>query len=601
MSDPSIATLTTCSNDKNQIWDIYFPQGFPSDKSYSIQNALSNKCIDVNQGNFVSQQLQLWDCTGGTNQLWLRPMADLLIQTSNGMCMDAYSRPYLGGPVYLSSCNDNLEFKWFYDGTYIQTYSNSSLCLSVSEGNTTNGAKLVVDLCSSATSRMQWKPFSYSQTQTTLPHIEAYSGILYNIFRCPTRTKVSSVAATYGSIFIVTLKITCSDGTKTTFGDITNAIASSSSNSGPCSGGYTKIAYNNMNNFVGDLNFYCSSDNSWKGWIMGSSGSVYEPVVCPQGQTIVGFNFWTGALIDGIDTVCDSPQSTMKPTARPVKTPTVRPVTLPTVKPTVKPTFRPVVEPTAKPSFRPTFLPSSKQTIKSTARPVAELTAKPSARPSFNPSRKHTTMTRPSDAPTTKPPSARPSSRLSNTPDIIHLSPLYGNITSDLFFGEDSCPEGSKVTRINGMAASWIYQLSATCDDKGNYVLGPWGFDEGYQDAVPLCAEGYKGWRITYGSFIGQISFSCDHSSPLALGKGLSSGAGNIDHMNLAHNQSVVGFQIYYDSFGIHAIRMKYAEFQPITGPCIDSMGRKKGQCLIKSERLAILWGFLTLSLVKIF
>jgi len=203
----AFASLQDCTFDTNQRWDIYFPQGFPSDKSYSIQNTMTNKCIDV----VNDQQLQLGGCNGRTNQLWLRPGSDLRIETSDGMCIDAINSPGVGGAVALSSCSGSESQKWLYDGTNLKPKYNPNLCLSVSGGNLGDGAKIVVNSCSTS-SVMSWVPYSFAKNQVTLKHSGAYTGSLTNIFRCPMGSKIIGITGRFGW-YIDGFSVTCDDGT----------------------------------------------------------------------------------------------------------------------------------------------------------------------------------------------------------------------------------------------------------------------------------------------------------------------------------------------------------------------------------------------------
>ena len=197
--------------------------------------------------------------------------------------------------------------------------------------------------------------------------------------------------------------------------------------------------------------------------------------------------------------------------------------------------------------------------------------------------------------------SVRPTSRPSHHPTIwrkpwiSHGSPMYGdfNNTANLTMYHDSCPQGSKVVSIVYRTSDWIYQFAATCDDKKNTRLGPWGVDNVDLDLKTVtCLEGYNGWNITYGSYIGLISFACVRSSQ-SVGRGITLGAGTTNHTNLFGNQSVVGFQLYNDSSGIKAMSIEYAVF-PYTGKCTNAIGESTGKCPTTADYLAIVWGFLT-------
>ena len=316
---------------------------------------------------------------------------------------------------------------------------------------------------------------------------------------------------------------------------------------------------------------------------------------------------------------------TAQPTSRPTTYPTMRPTSSPTTHPSAGPTFGPTIQPTgpttnptahpsAKPSTNPTAHPSANPSANPTARPTTQLSENPTARPTAYPTAKpslHPTMNptyfptvSPSFIPSQKPsthPTTRPTARPSELPTMslwpypwkCHLSHLYGNGSSIFIEGHASCPTGSKVISIKAVAANWINQLTATCDDKNKTILGPWGNPQGNVDVLPSCSNGFKGWNITHGAYISQIDFECSTSLEKdTIGLGLPIGTSFTNDTILLRNQSIVGLQVYYDSTGIHAMSLVYADFPP-TSECYDSMGEPTGKCSTTSDRLGILWGFL--------
>ena len=73
--------------------------------------------------------------------------------------------------------------------------------------------------------------------------------------------------------------------------------------------------------------------------------------------------------------------------------------------------------------------------------------------------------------------------------------------------------------------------------------------------------DGFYEWNVTYGSMIGRVKFSCRSlfdldTSPMGLGLELGEGLWN--HTTLSKNQSIIGFDVYYDTLGIHAISFEY-------------------------------------------
>jgi len=157
------------------------------------------------------------------------------------------------------------------------------------------------------------------------------------------------------------------------------------------------------------------------------------------------------------------------------------------------------------------------------------------------------------------------------------------------------CPVGSKVVMIEALTSDWIYYLFATCNDKKQTMLGPWGSKQNNlrSDQVS-CPTGCNGWSITYGSFIGRIQFAGSSNSQ-ALGNGKSFGAGYGDvNKTLLWNESIIGFQIYSDLLGIRAMSIMYAEFH-LKNKCLDYNGQRTDECATVADRLGVLWGFMTL------
>ena len=79
------------------------------------------------------------------------------------------------------------------------------------------------------------------------------------------------------------------------------------------------------------------------------------------------------------------------------------------------------------------------------------------------------------------------------------------------------------VVSINGWASDYIYQLSATCNDKKNTILGSFGIKrDGLKVESVSCPDGCSGWMMKYGIYIGQISFvGAASTSSQSIGNGL--------------------------------------------------------------------------------
>jgi len=178
-----------------------------------------------------------------------------------------------------------------------------------------------------------------------------------------------------------------------------------------------------------------------------------------------------------------------------------------------------------------------------------------------------------------------------------HVSELYGTHLPTLTEGYRSCPVGSKVVNINGYGQDYVRRFQATCDDKNRTLLGPWGpILEGIRSSSS-CDDGMRGWYITHGSYIGSMSFTClgtnnSFGSPsIALGNTKDFRTRSMTVLSI--NQSIIGFRVYCDNFGINALRIEYADFNA-TDPCYNSLGEETGKCPTTKDFLAIIWGFLT-------
>jgi len=192
---------------------------------------------------------------------------------------------------------------------------------------------------------------------------------------------------------------------------------------------------------------------------------------------------------------------------------------------------------------------------------------------------------------------ARPASKPTRKPVInpsTSESLLYGNAVSNLTRSHQFCSEGHKVVNIKIAAVYWINLLTASCDDQNKTILGPWGKLETLADIANyreyLCSDGFTGWNITYGTLIGQMDFACSRGSfiqPIGIALGIGPTINN--QTVLDGNQAVIGFHVFHDSLGIHALKMEYAPMPP--SKIISS-----DKSLSKSDQMAILWGFLTMA-----
>jgi len=229
-----------------------------------------------------------------------------------------------------------------------------------------------------------------------------------------------------------------------------------------------------------------------------------------------------------------------------------------------------------------------------TATPSSKPSAKPSARPTSKPSVK---------------PTSRPTIWSGNWTNHTYSSSWYGNYTSSMTMSHSTCPMGSRIILIQALIDIRLKYLSADCDDAIKSKLGPWKFINTPPSKIFSSNQGFNGWNVTielgdtYSQNIVGIRFIY-----AAYGTYISDGPeNNIDRdKNLSttyatpplHNQSIIGFRLYHDEEGIHALVLEYADFYDTLCYRYNGQptGRKSCDTYSVGDYLGILYGFLTIS-----
>ncbi len=106
------------------------------------------KCVDVNGASSADgTKVQLWTCSGGTNQQWSRNGSTW---RSLGKCMTATGTGD-GALVQLATCNGGAGQNWTAQtgGALV----NSGKCLDASGGSTANGTQLIIWSCHGGTNQ----------------------------------------------------------------------------------------------------------------------------------------------------------------------------------------------------------------------------------------------------------------------------------------------------------------------------------------------------------------------------------------------------------------------------------------------------------------
>jgi alpha-galactosidase len=119
----------------------------------------AGKCLDVpNSSTTPGTQADIWDCIGGSNQLWTHTSANALTVYSGSaqLCLDAYGgQTSPGTKVETWSCNGQANQQWSVNANGTITGVQSGLCLDVTGASTADGALAELWTCNGG-SNQQW-------------------------------------------------------------------------------------------------------------------------------------------------------------------------------------------------------------------------------------------------------------------------------------------------------------------------------------------------------------------------------------------------------------------------------------------------------------
>ena len=118
----------------------------------------SGKCLDVsNNSTAPGTQLDIWDCNGGSNQIWTRSSSNQLTvySGSSQLCLDAFGQTTAGTKVDVWSCNGGANQQWNVNANGTITGVQSGLCLDVTGASTADGALVELWTCNGG-SNQQW-------------------------------------------------------------------------------------------------------------------------------------------------------------------------------------------------------------------------------------------------------------------------------------------------------------------------------------------------------------------------------------------------------------------------------------------------------------
>ncbi len=138
-----------------------------ADTSGALRGAGSGRCLDVpNFSQTDGTYLQIYDCSGGTNQQWTSTSSGQLT-VYGGKCLDVPDHATAAGTkVEIWTCNGGSNQQWRVnsDGTVVAV--ESGLCLDVTGGATANSTAVEIWTCNGR-SNQQWT--GLTSTPVTTP------------------------------------------------------------------------------------------------------------------------------------------------------------------------------------------------------------------------------------------------------------------------------------------------------------------------------------------------------------------------------------------------------------------------------------------------
>jgi hypothetical protein len=120
----------------------------PPPQGQQLVGNQSGRCVDVpNSTTTNGTQVQLWDCSSGTNQRFVYT-AGKQLQVYGNKCLDVSGRGTANGtPVIIWDCNGQTNQQWNVNADGTVTSVQSGLCLDASAFGTANGTKVQVWQC----------------------------------------------------------------------------------------------------------------------------------------------------------------------------------------------------------------------------------------------------------------------------------------------------------------------------------------------------------------------------------------------------------------------------------------------------------------------
>ncbi|WP_440555181.1 non-reducing end alpha-L-arabinofuranosidase family hydrolase [Streptomyces sp. SCPE 10] len=131
--------------------------------SGALKHAASGRCLDLpNSTTTDGTYLQIWDCSGQSNQQWTLTDGNQL--TVLGKCLDVPNHATTAGTqLEIWSCNGGTNQQWRVnsDGSVVAT--ESGLCLDAKDNGTANGTRVQLWTCTGS-SNQKWSGLSGGST-----------------------------------------------------------------------------------------------------------------------------------------------------------------------------------------------------------------------------------------------------------------------------------------------------------------------------------------------------------------------------------------------------------------------------------------------------
>jgi hypothetical protein len=117
----------------------------------------AGKCLDVpNSSTTAGTQVQIWACSGASNQTFTHTASNQVTVYNGGDCLDANGQATSPGTkVIIWPCNGQPNQQWQLNSNGTVTGVQSGLCLDVSGASTANGALAQLWTCNGG-SNQQW-------------------------------------------------------------------------------------------------------------------------------------------------------------------------------------------------------------------------------------------------------------------------------------------------------------------------------------------------------------------------------------------------------------------------------------------------------------